>query len=107
MIIFGLKIILTNFELFLVISNSMPEDKHNGFRNNFNAVLNAFIVLGNQSCYLLYSCAVELRNILRQQNTVSLLVFDSYSPQKVGRNTLLSRHSRIALHFSSFTMISV
>lgn len=76
MIIFGLKIILTNFELFLIILNSMPEDKQNGFRNILDAVLNAFIVIGNQSCYLLYACAMELRNILRQQNTVSLLVFD-------------------------------
>lgn len=71
-----LKIILTNFELFLVISNSMPEDKQNGFRNTFDAVLNAFIVIGNQSCHLLYACATELRNILRQLNTMSFLVFD-------------------------------
>lgn len=75
-LIFGLKIILTKFELFLVISNSMPEDKQNGFRNTFDAVLNAFIVIRNRSCYLLNACAMELRNILRQQNTMSLLLFE-------------------------------
>lgn len=39
MIIFGLQIILTDFEVFLVISNSMPEDKQNGFRNIYDALL--------------------------------------------------------------------
>lgn len=85
----------------------MPEEKQNGFRNTFDAVLSAFIVIGNQSCYLLNACAMELRNILRQQSTMSLLLFDSYNPNKVGRSALLSRGSRIALHFSSFAMISV
>lgn len=54
----------------------MPEEKQNGFRNTFDAVLSAFIVIGNQSCYLLNACAMELRNILRQQSTISLLLFD-------------------------------
>lgn len=39
MTIFGLQIILTNFEVFLVISNSMPEDKQNSFGNIYDAVL--------------------------------------------------------------------
>lgn len=39
MIILGLQIIFTNFETFLVISNSMPEDKQNGFKNICDAVL--------------------------------------------------------------------
>jgi len=38
-IIFVLQIILTNFLVFLVISNSMPEDKENGFGNIYCAVL--------------------------------------------------------------------
>lgn len=75
MIIFGLKIILTNFELFLVISNSMPEDKQNGFRNIFDAVLNAFIVIGNQSCYLFNARAIEAEKYLK---TIKYYVFVTF-----------------------------
>lgn len=39
MIIFALQMILTNFEVFLGISNSMTEDKQNGFRDIYDAVL--------------------------------------------------------------------
>lgn len=54
----------------------MPEDKQNGFRNTFDAVLNAFIVIGNQSCYLFNARAIGAEKYLKTIKYYVFLLFD-------------------------------